>query len=462
MKKRFIALLSIAMGCLSGLTQEYEVAPLPINHRNSNEIAPFVKDSVLYFSSNRRSNAFVGYFDQQMEHLYRWYSVKMLPYGKFGTPIPFLPQHQSKFNNGPFAFSFDGKTIVATQSTKTNLTHRLASNEIVILSSTDGENWSAPTTAFQATNKSSMGHPALSPDGKTMVFASVQEGFGKADLFVSKLENGRWSEPANMGETLNTQGNEVFPFFHASGKLFFASDGHAGQGGLDLYYTTANGEKWETPAALPAPINSQFDDFGIYMAPSNDAGYFASNRQQSDNLYSFVQLWPAFDVCEPQEEDSYCFELFEDGVYQSDTLPVKYVWDFGDGEKGFGKTAEHCFPGPGNYHVTLTAIDTLLNVEMFKVADYVMELTRIEQVFITAPTSIKKGQTATFHAVDSYLPETGPYQYYWEFGDGSQAKGLEVSHIFKTKGTFVLKCGTVSEQNPNIKYCSTLTVEVSD
>ncbi|MFT3740462.1 MAG: PKD domain-containing protein [Breznakibacter sp.] len=462
MKKHLFALLLMIMGCTTVFTQEYRIIPLPINHRSSNDIAPFVKDSVLYFSSNRRSSIFVGYFDQHMQHLYRWYSVEMLPGGKFGTPKPFLAQYQSKLNNGPFIFSRDGNTLLATQSTKAGITQRSANNGIVAFASADGKDWGMPSTVIPPQNKVSVGQPAISPDGKILVFASNQPGMGKTDLFLCKYENGGWGEATNLGEIINTSGNEVFPFFHPSGKLYFSSDGHRGSGGLDIYYTVMANGQWTTPVALPEPINSGYDDFGIYMATDYDSGFFTSNRERSDNIYSFVQLWPSFDACEPQEEDNYCFELYEDGVFQSDTLPVRYVWDFGDGEIGTGKTAQHCFPGPGNYHITLTAIDTLLNVEMFKVADYTMEVTRIEQVVITAPPVIKKSQTATFHAKESYLPDTGPYQYFWELGDGSQAKGLEVSHSFKAKGTFVVKCGMVSEQNPHIKYCSALTIEVTD
>lgn len=143
------------------------------------------------------------------------------------------------------------------------------------------------------------GHPALSPDGSKLYFASdMLGGYGNPDEDVEKTKDlyvvnfvrrGRtWSDPVNLGPTINTRGNEAFPYIHDDGTLFFSSDGHPGFGGLDLFSTTGSGQEWEKPENLLGPFNSYHDDFGIIMEPDKMSGYFTSNRNRGDDdIYSF-------------------------------------------------------------------------------------------------------------------------------------------------------------------------------
>lgn len=146
------------------------------------------------------------------------------------------------------------------------------------------------------------GHPTLGNNDKVMYFASDRPGgYGDtAELEKSKdiwmvtfVRRGRtWSEPINLGPNINTEGNEMFPYIHDDGSLYFSSDGHPGMGGLDILEARKDGEgptDWEVPSNMKSPINSSGDDFGIIMTPTKEEGYFTSNRIKSqDDIFHFV------------------------------------------------------------------------------------------------------------------------------------------------------------------------------
>lgn len=140
----------------------------------------------------------------------------------------------------------------------------------------------------------SCGHPAISPDGKQMYFASnMPGGEGGWDLYVvNYVRRGKtWSVPLNLGPTVNTKGDEMYPYLHQSGTLYFASNGHVTLGGLDIVYTEGTGQEWTKPENMKSPINSGGDDFGLWLAEDKESGYFSSNRdggRGSDDIYSFT------------------------------------------------------------------------------------------------------------------------------------------------------------------------------
>jgi len=136
----------------------------------------------------------------------------------------------------------------------------------------------------------STGHPALTPDGNILVFASDRPGgFGGTDLYYCvKAGHGEWTSPVNLGKLINTEGNEMFPSFDHDGNLFFSSTGLAGLGGLDLFQVPLKEMKPTTsPVNMGSPINSSKDDFALIITPDGKKGYFSSNRDGNDNIYEF-------------------------------------------------------------------------------------------------------------------------------------------------------------------------------
>jgi outer membrane protein OmpA-like peptidoglycan-associated protein len=141
------------------------------------------------------------------------------------------------------------------------------------------------------TDQYSNGHPTVFSDQKTMIFVSDKpEGQGGSDLYKTVFEDGKWSAPENLGDQINSIGNDVFPHLVNDSLLYFASDGHMGYGGLDLFVSTLVDGKWSVPVNLKAPINSSYDDFSIAVSKDLASGFFSSDRpggQGSDDIYAF-------------------------------------------------------------------------------------------------------------------------------------------------------------------------------
>jgi len=137
-----------------------------------------------------------------------------------------------------------------------------------------------------------VGHPTLSPDGKSMIFASdMPGGQGGLDLWrteYNKREK-KWMKPVNLGPSINTKGNEMFPYWRTNGDLYISSDGHSGLGGLDNFKCVKAGDAWEKPKNLGVPLNSNADDYGIIFEGNAERGLFTTNRKGKtrDDIWSF-------------------------------------------------------------------------------------------------------------------------------------------------------------------------------
>lgn len=138
-------------------------------------------------------------------------------------------------------------------------------------------------------------HPWISADGKRLFFVSDMKGsLGGKDIFMCELVNGNWSTPVNLGPEVNTNGNEVFPSTDAEGLLYFASDMRPGLGGLDIFSAAPSNQKgslYTEAENLGVPVNSRFDDFGIYVFKQGKRAYFSSNRKNNsdDDLYYLIR-----------------------------------------------------------------------------------------------------------------------------------------------------------------------------
>jgi len=200
----------------------------------------------------------------------------------------FSNQLNSLYHDGPVSISSDGKTIYFTRVDKKEQ-GKSYTNRLKIYSATlDGKKWKNVTAFTHNSSSYSVAHPWISENGKQLFFASdMQEGQGGMDLYVSTKNGEEWGKPINLGKGVNTSENEVFPYFR-KGVLYFSSDGHSGYGGLDVY-SVKEVDKWENPENLKAPLNSPKDDFGIFYK-DDENGYFSSNREGGvggDDIYSF-------------------------------------------------------------------------------------------------------------------------------------------------------------------------------
>ncbi len=197
------------------------------------------------------------------------------------------------YHEGPVALSADGCTMYFTRShyvqRKLQKDEGNTSNLMLFRAKLDSTGKWGNLHAFAYNSEQwSTGHPALSPDGKTLYFASDRPGgLGGSDIWRC-IDNGTgWSEPINLGPTVNTPGNELFPTVNGR-TLHFASTGHLNMGGLDIFETLEVDGGWKDPVNLNAPINTPKDDFFFVLDSTNKAGFLSSDRSGIDQIYAFT------------------------------------------------------------------------------------------------------------------------------------------------------------------------------
>jgi outer membrane protein OmpA-like peptidoglycan-associated protein len=197
-----------------------------------------------------------------------------------------------RFHDGPATLNKAQDQMLFTRSfmvkDKKSRAPRDHSKLKLLMSTREGAKWKNIEELPFNSQSYSVGHPALSSDGNTLVFSSdIPGGFGGSDLYVSRKTGKEWSAPENLGSAINTEGNESFPYLHDGGVLFFSSDGHPGLGGMDILAAEPEGTLWAKPTNLGYPLNSAADDFSMCWATNKPTGYFSSNRGGNDDIYSF-------------------------------------------------------------------------------------------------------------------------------------------------------------------------------
>ena len=213
--------------------------------------------------------------------------------------------NNGEYHVGPVAADAAGNTLFVTRTyvgkegeqTKENQRkYRTNKLELYIHTKQDDGSWTVEPFAYNNVQEYSVGHAALSTDGHTLYFASdMPGGQGGTDIWYSERQtDGSWGEPINAGETINSDGDELFPNIGTDGRtLYYSSDGFAGMGGLDVFGATGSKGEWSTPRNLAYPVNSPGDDFAYLLTGEDEesmAGYLSSNRKGGkggDDIYSF-------------------------------------------------------------------------------------------------------------------------------------------------------------------------------
>jgi len=209
----------------------------------------------------------------------------------FSTFDPFAEEIMKKYDNGTPAFNSIGNQMYLTVVNEQSLDEKNVNTfKLKIVSSIfENNKWSA-TQDLAYDNKSyNTAYPTLTDDGKYLVFASdMPGGKGGYDLYYCERAGDKWSQPVNM-RSINTEGNEVFPAFYGS-DLWFSSNGLPGVGGLDLFHVSFTDGKVSEAVNAKTPLNSSFDDYGIFSDDNFQSGYLISNREgdkRIDNVFKF-------------------------------------------------------------------------------------------------------------------------------------------------------------------------------
>ncbi|MBS1321594.1 MAG: OmpA family protein [Parabacteroides sp.] len=218
-----------------------------------------------------------------------FFLVKQDEQGNWLAPVELEDEVNTEFDEVTPSFSKDGNTMYYTYCAQDPEGPRTSE---IYVSTRSSAKWGKGTRASIVKDSvTALGHPAVSPDGKYLYYVSdAVGGFGGKDIFRSRLVGNDFGPMENLGPDINTPGDEMFPYVRDSVTLYFASNGHPGMGGLDLFKATQDSTgKWHVEN-LKAPINSMGDDFGITFEGDKEKGFFSSNRNDArgyDHLYSF-------------------------------------------------------------------------------------------------------------------------------------------------------------------------------
>jgi len=272
----------------------YRVELMPIVNSRFSDYSPAFGNgeySELYFTSSRegglsdKTDARTGEPFSDV-----WFS-KINKKGAWSRPLVMTEPINTEGNEGSVFVNKRGTAMYLTQC---KVEKKKALGCGIYVSKRKGKLWGAPELIqIKVDSNTTVGHPALSEDETIIIFSSdLSGGYGGKDLWISiKEKRNRWSDPINLGPLVNTPGDEMFPFLASDGTIYFASDGHVGMGGFDIYKTSQdeNGA-YILPVNLKAPVNSSGDDFSFIVEEGGERGYFTSNRsggKGGDDIYQF-------------------------------------------------------------------------------------------------------------------------------------------------------------------------------
>lgn len=461
-----ILLSSILLGALAASAQEsYVVTPVDLNPMGQ-DYAPVLLDSTVVMCSLRERDGMVSYRAADTEDPFSDLYSFTWDGERASAPRFFSEALATPLNDGPATFSMGGTTICFTRNqTSTKARPKEGDDHLGLFFSAqvDGQ-WTDPVPFDYNSNAYNVMHPAMSPDGMYLYFASdMPGGEGGTDLYFCELKPAGWSIPVNMGSAVNSEANELFPTIASNGKLYFSSNREGGRGKLDIYSAPVNGRKWGRPEAMPEPVNSPGNDIGYASFPTDRTGFFSSDRQGSDRIYHFRKVVPLFTQCGEQQLNNYCYQFKEPGHLDLGSLPVHYRWNMGDGVTIEGPEAQHCYKGPGRYDVGLDLVDNASNATFFHQANYELLIDDVHQPYITCADSLRSGQKEPIDALHSYLPGMTTEEFHWDFGDGAIGTGREARHNWSAPGQYIVKLailGTDRSTGNVMARCVTKTVSV--
>jgi len=278
----------------------YKITELDINTEEQDFGPSYYGADKVVFASSREGVKSVrrNYNWNQMPFLDMYVSDKGDP--QLSNASQLNKKANEKMHEGPASFNSDGTFMAYTKNNYDGKSEDGAVKLQLFFSTKDEDGkWSEGEAFKLNSNEYSVGHPSLSADGNTMYFASdIPGGQGGVDLYrIQRNAEGVWGDAVNLGKDINTAGKEVFPFYQEEGAiLFFASNGHLGLGGLDLFVSPDQGEgKFKKVLNAGVPLNTRFDDFGLILNTVMKKGYFSSNREGGkgdDDIYAFELLKP--------------------------------------------------------------------------------------------------------------------------------------------------------------------------
>ena len=280
----------------------YKINPTSVNTKMSDYGTAFYGDQIL-FSTSRDSSSVEKVKTKWTNHSFtNLYSSQRNNDNDIVNEKRITRTINSKFHEDTPVFTKDLKTVYFTRNNFNDGKIGRDDDQVINLklykaTLNDKNEWSNVVELPFNSDQYSVAHPALSPDEKTLYFASNMTGtLGQSDLYkVEILEDNKYGNPVNLGKNINTEARETFPFITENNELYFATDGHQGLGGLDVFVTKLDSKGMPSSIVnVGSPINGPMDDFS-FIIDANKKGFFSSNRDGGkglDDIYSFVESSP--------------------------------------------------------------------------------------------------------------------------------------------------------------------------
>ena len=276
------------------LPTRYKVELMPlINSRNSDYSPAFGNGDYteIYFTSARKGGMTDKTDNRTGEFFSDIYITRLNKKGLWSRPTIVDEPINTNGNEGSVFVNRRGTTMYLTQC---KVEKKKALGCGIYVSKRKGKVWDEPQLLqIKLDSNTTIGHPTLNDDENMLIFSSdMNGGYGGKDLWVVyKEKRNNWSNPVNLGPLVNTPGDEMFPFLHSDGSIYFSSTGHIGMGGFDIYKTTQDElGNYILPINLKSPVNSSGDDFGMIIENNGERGYLTSNRsggKGGDDIYQF-------------------------------------------------------------------------------------------------------------------------------------------------------------------------------
>ncbi len=271
----------------------YEVEDIRIINSRASDFSPvYAREDhmVIYFSSSRDEATGNDTHGATGESFSDIFETQLDRKGKWSVPVPLEGSVNTEYDEGKPSLSYDYRTMYFTRCM---VTKRKKMGCQVYVSERSGTRWGKEELIVLAPDSMVAAHPAISPDNLTLYFVSdMPGGFGGKDIWkvTRESETTGWGRPENLGPRINTLGDEVFPYVHPDGTLYFSSDRHPGMGGLDIFRATRGDDGQWIVENMRYPINSFADDFGITFHSDQEKGLFTSSRKGrgNDDIFSFV------------------------------------------------------------------------------------------------------------------------------------------------------------------------------
>jgi len=309
---------------------------LDVNSKYSDFSPVYYKDNQVIFASSRDDSFVVNRkWNGNRQPFLDLFVADVSDDNQLSNVHKFDDVVNKKYHDAPASFNEAGDYMIVTRNVYDD--KNLEDNKLMLYESNliDSLYWSDPQPLYFNDKSFSTGHASLSPDANVMYFASDRPGgFGGSDIYKSvRGHDGNWSAPENLGPKINSEGDEMFPYYDAKGGyLFYSSDGWPGLGGLDIFVSKVRKDgAYTKPQNLGAPINSNRDDLG-FIYKENGSGLLSSNRlggKGDDDIYSFNKM-PQFS---DKIEDCYISGTVTDKVTQEPLRFAKVILLDADGNK---------------------------------------------------------------------------------------------------------------------------------